>query len=100
MPVGTDTPFAGRSGVEDSFGGIFFIPTPVTMRANPSFDADLDNIIIYRPDGKRVRPNAITTAVYPNGIRVNFLTDESLGTSIALVVAIAHPHKYYLDANL
>ncbi|WP_300763762.1 hypothetical protein [uncultured Oscillibacter sp.] len=100
LPVGTDTPFAGRSSVLDSSGGIFFIPTPVTMRANPSFDADLDHIIIYLPDGRKTHPKSITTSVYPNGIRVNFLTNESLGTSIALVVAISHPYKYYLDANL
>lgn len=100
LPVGTDTPFAGRSSVLDSSEGIFFIPTPVTMRANPSFDADLDHIIIYLPDGRKTHPKSITTSVYPNGIRVNFLTNESLGTSIALVVAISHPYKYYLDANL
>jgi len=98
--MGQEAVYAGRTTAESDTGGLFFIPLPVTMRANPTIlGFQFNNWGIYGNGNSKIPTNIAVSNISENGVTFSFACATGIGVNQAIIVN-KDPDNTIFDANL
>ena len=98
IALDASTVIAGRTYVDVETSVLCFLPTPVTMRINPTWVGDIENIVVYSNGNTYIATSIINIGKATNGIAFTITISSGVGVKQPIIASL-QPGGIF-DANL